>query len=153
MGVKFGDCSKNQWQFMIMFGSQPLNTASKRFQLSKGLFEGCIRSHHQISTLEDILPQLANAQVFSAAYVKNGYWHVPVDSGSQKLTTFETPFGWYCWHNESPLAFMWHQNCFKQRLHETIENLDGMFAVADDILTVGNGNTSMQKQVRIMTRN
>ncbi len=66
----------------ICLNPKPLNKALKRTQ-------------YQILTLDDILPELSNAKVFSVADVKNGYWHVPLDEESQPLTTFGTPFGAY----------------------------------------------------------
>ena len=95
---------------------------------------------YQIQTLEDILPQLANAKVFSVADVRNGYWHVPLDRKSQKLTTFGTPFGRYGWRR-MPFGISVAPELFQQRLQEAIENLDRVFAMANDILIAGNGTT------------
>ena len=53
------------------------------------------RSIYMMPTIEDILPQLNNAKVFSCADTKNGFNHLCLDTESAKLTTFETPFGRY----------------------------------------------------------
>ena len=78
------------------------------------------RSHYQIPALEDILPQLANAKVFSVADVMNGYWHVPLDRESQKLTTFGIPFGRYCWRQKR-YGISVAPELFQERLQEAIE--------------------------------
>lgn len=60
----------------------PLNKALKRPNL-------------QFVTLDEILPELGKAKVFSTVDVKKGFWHVELDEASSKLTTFWTPFGRY----------------------------------------------------------
>lgn len=55
------------------------------------------RSHYIMPTLEDILPNLANAKVFSVLDAREGFWHIKLDERSSYLTTFWTPFGRYRW--------------------------------------------------------
>ena len=55
------------------------------------------RSHHPTPTVEDILPELTRAKVFSTVDAKNGFWHVELDDDSSRLTTFNSPFGRFCW--------------------------------------------------------
>ena len=54
---------------------KPLNTALQR-------------SHYPLGNIEDVLPDLSNAKVFSVADVKNGFWHVVLEEESSKLTTY-----------------------------------------------------------------
>jgi len=49
------------------------------------------RPHYQLPTLDDILPELAKAKIFSILDAKNGFWQVKLDEESSKLTTFWTP--------------------------------------------------------------
>ena len=37
------------------------------------------RNHYPLPTIDDLLPDLANAKVFSLIDAKNGFWHVPLD--------------------------------------------------------------------------
>lgn len=62
----------------------PLNKALKRPNL-------------QFVTLDEILPELGQAKVFSTVDTKKGFWHVVLDKSSSKLTSFWTPFGRYRW--------------------------------------------------------
>ncbi|XP_053687067.1 uncharacterized protein K02A2.6-like [Sabethes cyaneus] len=62
----------------------PLNKALKRPNL-------------QFVTLDEILPELGKAKIFSTVDAKKGFWHVELDESSSKLTTFWTPFGRYRW--------------------------------------------------------
>ncbi|UYV81904.1 K02A2.6-like [Cordylochernes scorpioides] len=80
------------------------------------------RPHFQIPTIDEILPSLNNAKIFTVIDAKDGFWQVKLDSQSSDLTTFWTPFG--------------------RRLHEVIEGLEGVEVIADDILVFGKGNTT-----------
>ena len=63
----------------------------------KDLNKALKRSHYPIPTIEEILPELSKAKVFSVADAKNGFWQVKLDQKSSFLTTFWTPFGRYRW--------------------------------------------------------
>jgi len=49
-----------------------------------------------LPTLKDIAPKLAGAQYFSKLDASSGFWQIPLHPDSTKLTTFITPFGWFC---------------------------------------------------------
>jgi len=55
------------------------------------------RPKYPIPNIEDILPKLAKAKVFSVLDAKNGFWQVELDEPSSYLTCFWTPFGRYRW--------------------------------------------------------
>ena len=63
----------------------------------KDLNEALNRSHYPMKTIDDILPDLNNAKVFSILDAKNGFWHVELEEESSYLTTFNTSFGRYKW--------------------------------------------------------
>jgi hypothetical protein len=44
-------------------------------------------------TVEELLPDLNKAKVFSVADAKNGFWHMKLDKKSSMLTTFNTLHG------------------------------------------------------------
>ena len=48
-------------------------------------------------TINDVLPQLAKAKIYSTVDVRRGFWNVKLDTESSLLTTFETPFARYRW--------------------------------------------------------
>jgi len=56
-----------------------------------------MRKHHHIPTLENISFKVSGMTVFTIVDMKNGYWHIQLDRPSQLLTTFNTPFGRYCY--------------------------------------------------------
>ena len=54
--------------------------------------------------------------------------------------TFATPFGRYKW-NCMPFGISPASEIFQLRLHEAVEDLDGVYEIADDILVAGAGDT------------
>lgn len=105
----------------------PLNKALKRPNL-------------QFVTLDEILPELGRAKIFSTVDAKKGFWHVVLDEPSSKLTTFWTPFGRYRW-TRLPFGIAPAPEIFQMRLLEVIEGLKGVECIADDLLVYGVGDT------------
>ncbi|XP_062714329.1 uncharacterized protein K02A2.6-like [Aedes albopictus] len=105
----------------------PLNAALKR-------------PHVQFTTIDEILPELGKAKVFSTADVRKGFWHVLLDEKSSRLTTFWTPFGRYRWIR-LPFGIAPAPDIFQMKLQEVIQGLLGVECVADDLLIYGSGDT------------
>jgi len=63
----------------------------------KDLKNALKRSHYPMPTIEEILPELSKAKVFSVADARHGFWQVKLDGPSSYLTTFWMPFGRYRW--------------------------------------------------------
>ena len=59
----------------------------------KNLNRAVRRPHCTLPTLEEIAPRLAGSTVFSTLDAASGFWQIPLDEASQKLTTFITPHG------------------------------------------------------------
>ena len=89
--------------------------------------------------IEDILPELSKARVFTKLDLKCGYWHCTLDEDSSKLTTFQTPFGRYKW-KRLPFGLAVSSEIFQKRLQAALEGLDGVLCIADDILVYGVGD-------------
>ncbi|XP_062610719.1 uncharacterized protein K02A2.6-like [Saccostrea cucullata] len=109
------------------------------------------RPHYIMPTLEDILPNLANAKVFSVLDAKEGFWHIKLDESSSFLTTFWTPFGRYRWLR-LPFGISSAPEEFQRRQHEVLEGLSGAECVMDDIIVYGRGQT-MESAIRDNDRN
>ena len=62
-------------------------------QLNKALK----RERYPLPRIEDVLPDLSRAKVFTKVDARNGYWHMQLDDESSTLTTFDTPFRQYRW--------------------------------------------------------
>ena len=98
------------------------------------------REHYNLPVLDDILPKLKNAKIFSKLDVKEAFWHVRLDPDSSELTTMITPFGRYRWAR-LPFGLKVSSEIFQRMLTEAIQDLDGVFPLADDIMVAGCGES------------
>jgi hypothetical protein len=51
------------------------------------------RNHYLVPDIDDVLPQLAEAKMFSLCDAKGGFLQVKLSDKSSHLTTFWTPYG------------------------------------------------------------
>lgn len=119
--------SANGESFRICLDPIPLNKALKRPNL-------------QFTTLDEILPELGRAKVFSTMDAKKGFWQVSLDEPSSLLTTFWTPFGRYRW-TRLPFGISSAPEVFQTKLRAVVQDLDGVECLADDLLVFGRGET------------
>ena len=106
----------------------------------KDLNKAIQRPHYPLPTIEEILPSLAKAKLFSVLDAKDGFWQVKLDEESSYLTTFWTPFGRYRWLR-MPSGIASAPEEYQRRQHEVLEGLQGVEVIADDILVYGCGDT------------
>ena len=99
----------------------------------KDLNKAIKREHYRTRTLEDILPKLNGAKYFGVCDARSGYWTIKLDEASTKLTTFNTPFGRYCF-KRLPLGLISSQDVFQKKIDQAFEGIQGVEAIADDIL-------------------
>ena len=97
-------------------------------------------------TIDDVLPRLANAKVFSTVDVTQGFTHLRLDKPSSALTTFETPWGRYRWLRLS-YGLAPSPEIFQFRMHQLVEGLDNVACIADDFLIYGCGETVAEAQI------
>lgn len=105
------------------------------------LNKALLRSHFQIPTIEEILPEITNAKIFTVLDAKDGYWQIKLDEASSYLTTFWTPEGRYRWLR-MPFGIKLAAEEYQRRQHEALQGLRGVSVIADDILVYGCGNTA-----------
>ena len=106
----------------------------------KDLNKALKRSHYPLPTIEDILPELHKARIFSILDARNGFWHVELDKESSLLTTFNTPFGRYRWLR-MPFGISTAPEEYQRRQDQVVEGLKGVHSIVDDILVYGEGDT------------
>ena len=90
--------------------------------------------------IDDTLPDLSRAKVFTKIYARNGYWHLQLDDQASKLTTFDTPYGRYQW-KRLPFGVSVASEIFQKRLNQALDRLDGLLTVHDDMVIYGVGDT------------
>ena len=60
----------------------------------KALSNALKRNHYPLQSIEDVLPLLSDAKLFTVLDARNGFWHVQLDTDSNYLT-FSTPWSRY----------------------------------------------------------
>ena len=118
---------KSNGNIRLCIDPKPLNKALKR-------------NHYPLPVMDDLLPKLSQARVFSVVDAKNGFWHVPLDTDSSYLTTFATPWGRYRW-KRMPFGISPAPEEFQRRLDNALEGLEGVVPIFDDILVFGAERT------------
>lgn len=83
--------------------------------------------------IDEIMPNLTNAKVFSTLDAKKGFWKIPLSEESSKLTAFWTPFRWLRW-NRVPFGISTAPELYQRIQHEIIEGPEGVESLCDDIL-------------------
>lgn len=117
---------KKNKSFRICIDPIPLNEALKR-------------PHFQFTTLDEILPEIGNAKIFSTMDAKKGFWQIKLSNDSSKLTTFWTPFGRYRW-KRLPFGVSPAPELFEYKIQEIIQDLEGILKLADDFVILGRGD-------------
>ena len=97
-------------------------------------------------TLEGILPKLRGAKVFTTLDAKDGFYQIGLNEESSKLTTFWTPFGRYRYLC-LPFGINVAPEEFECKLHEKLDDLEGVHVLRDDILVVGYGETVEEAEI------
>ena len=101
------------------------------------------RSYYPLPVIEEILPELSKAKVFSKVDLKEGFLQVELDEESSKLTVFQTPWGCYRFHR-MPFGITPAPKIFQMKLNQNLEGLKGVIKIADDILITGQGETERE---------
>ena len=106
----------------------------------KDLNKAIKRPKYQMPTLDETLPKLGKAKVFSSLYAKEGFYQIKLDDDSSKLTTFWTPFGRYR-YLRMPFGICSAREEFESTLHEQLGDLEGVKVLRDDMMVIGYGDT------------
>ena len=60
------------------------------------LNEAICHDHHKMPTVEEVAHRFAHSCFFTKLDACHGYWSIILDQDSSLLTTFNSPFGRYC---------------------------------------------------------
>ena len=105
----------------------------------KDLNTAVIRPKYQLPTLDELLPKLSRAKVFSTLDAKDGFYQVGLDESSSLKTTSWTPFGRYK-YRRLPFGINLAPEEFECKLHEKLDSLPGVAVIRDDLLVMGHGD-------------
>ena len=90
------------------------------------------RPKYAIPTIEERLPLLTKAKVFTIVDVSEAFYTIELDEDSSLLTTFCGPDGRYC-YNRMPFGIASGPEEYQWRQHEFLDGLNGVINIADDI--------------------
>ncbi|XP_060723274.1 uncharacterized protein K02A2.6-like [Tachysurus vachellii] len=103
----------------------------------KQLNKAVKREKFVLPTIDDILPKLAHAEVFSLLDAASGFWQLPLDMECAKLKTFITPFGRY-FFRRLPFGITSAPEIFQREMSAILNDEKGVAVFMDDILVYGN---------------
>ena len=91
------------------------------------------RQTYQIPRLDDMLPLLTNAKLFSSLDGVLGYLQIPVHADSRELLTSSTPFGRYCFQRLL-FGICSAPELYQMLVSQLLGDLSGQTCYQDDIL-------------------
>ena len=101
------------------------------------------RPKYTIPTIEERLPLLTKAKVFTIADVSEAFHTIELDEDSSLLTTFRGLDGHYC-YNRMPFGIASGPEEYQRQQHEFLDGLNGVINITDDICVYGCGDTKEQ---------
>ena len=104
------------------------------------------RPKYTIPTIEEKLPLLTKAKVFTIVDVYEAFHIIVLDDESSLLTTFQGPNGRYC-YNRMPFGIASGPEEYQRRQHEFLDGLRGVINIADDICVFGCGDTKEEADI------
>ena len=114
----------------------------------KGLNKAIERNQWYSRMIDDILPELSKSKYKTLKDVTSGYWHIVLDLESSLLTMFNTPWVKFRWLR-LPFGLKIASDVLQERLDRVLRLLQGIWTIADDILT--HGETEIQHDGRLLT--
>lgn len=109
------------------------------------------RIHHPLPIMEDFLPSLGRAKLFSRLDIKSAYHHLELSEDSRELTTFFTKRGLMRYKR---LAF--GVNCapeiFQKFMEEVLIGIPGCMVMIDDIIIYGKDLAEHDQRLDIVLK-
>ena len=94
------------------------------------------RDHICTPTMDEVAHEFAHSKYFTKLDARHGYWAVILDSKSSLLTTFNTPYGQYCFLH-LPFGLACSQDVFQKRMDQVLEECEHCIGITDDITVHG----------------
>ena len=104
------------------------------------------RERYVLPVLDDILHKLQGATVFSKLDAASGFWQIPLDSSTAKLTTFITPFGRY-YYKRLPFGITSAPEIFQRVMENILEKEQNVICYFDDVLVFSKTEKEHEKHL------
>ena len=103
-----------------------------------------------LPTVEDILHKLKGSTIFTKLDATSGFWHIPLDDESAKLTTFISPFGRY-FYRRLPQGITSVPEIFQRTVEEIIAGEEHAVCFFNDILVFSENENDHKKHLKNTT--
>lgn len=110
------------------------------------LNESVQRENFPLPTTDQLLAQLSGCEYFSKLDCNSGFFQIPLDEKSQKLTTFITPFGRFCF-KRLPFGISSGPEVFQREMSQIVSGIPGVVCDIDDILISGKTQEEHDKRL------
>ena len=97
-------------------------------------------------TVEEVAHEFANSRYFTKLDAHHGYWSIVLDEESSLLTTFNSPFGRYCFLH-LPFGLVCSQDIFQKKMDQFLQECPGCIRITDDITI--HGHTEMEHDAHL----
>ena len=124
-----------EWVNSMVVAEKP-NGDLRVCQDPRDLNKAIKREYYQLPTFEEIASRLSGAKIFTKLDANKGYWQIPLDENSIKLTTFNTPFGRYQ-YTRLPYGIHSAREVFQKRVSQSFDGIQQVETDIDDILIWG----------------
>ena len=92
--------------------------------------------HHKTPTVEEVAHEFAHYRFFTKLDACHGYWSIVLNQDFSLLTTFNSPFGRYCFL-QLPFGLVCSQDIFQKKMDQILGECQGCIGIADDITVHG----------------
>ncbi|XP_050526942.1 uncharacterized protein K02A2.6-like [Daktulosphaira vitifoliae] len=104
------------------------------------------REYFPLPTCDEIISKVSGAKVFSKLDAKKGFYQISLDEESAKLTTFNSPFGRYCFCKLS-FGLNIAPEVFYKYFSQLLDGIEGVQVYMDDIIVSGRNDEEHKKRL------
>ena len=105
------------------------------------------RERYVLPTVEDIPHKLKGSTIFTKLDATSGFWQIPLNDESAKLTTFISPFGRY-FYRRLPQGITSAPEIFQRTVEEMIAGEEHAVCFFDDILVFSENEEVREKHFK-----
>ena len=102
----------------------------------RSLNENIMREHYPLPVKSELTSDMGRAKYFTKLDARMAFWQVPLKEESQKLCTFNTPFGRYC-YRRLPYGITSASEVFHKTVQQIFDDIDGVKVYIDDLVIWG----------------
>ena len=132
------------WLSNMLLKEKPNGKLCSWIAPSQTINKAINRPKYTIPTIEEKLPLLTTAKVFTIVDVSEAFHTIILDEKSSLLKTFQGPNGRY-WYNRIPFGVASGPEEHQRRQHEFLDGLRGVINIADNICVYGCANTKKRR--------